>query len=167
MQVIYLAALIKGSLEWRCYVSWTSGLTQSDWSIITFCSIYQHLAFDACTRMLTPNSFRCLTSKDNVNLKSKHTHTLTIYNNLRPHVLGGIFTLFENEFRSLICFRFFFLQALHSSSIRYYIGAFVIIINWHTWMNTTKYIFDYNSLIFSHQRYQLIKPPTTNKDGNN
>lgn len=110
MQVIYLAALIKGSLEWRCYVSWTSGLTQSDWSIITFCSIYQHLAFDACTRMLTPNSFRCLTSKDNVNLKSKHTHTLTIYNNLRPHVLGGIFTLFENEFRSLICFSFFFFK---------------------------------------------------------
>lgn len=110
MQVIYLAALIKGSLEWRCYVSWTSGLTQSDWSIITFCSIYQHLAFDACTRMLTPNSFRCLTSKDNVNLKSKHTHTLTIYNNLRPHVLGGIFTLFENEFRSLICFGFFFFK---------------------------------------------------------
>lgn len=26
-------------------------------------------------------------------------------------------------------------------------------------MNTTKYIFDYNSLIYSHQRYQLIKPP--------
>lgn len=69
-----------------------------------------HLAFDACTRMLTPNSFRCLTSKDNVNLKSKHTHTLTIYNNLRPHVLGGIFTLFENEFRSLICFGFFFFK---------------------------------------------------------
>lgn len=30
-------------------------------------------------------------------------------------------------------------------------------------MNTTKYIFDYNSLIYSHQRYQLIKPPTTIK----
>lgn len=60
--------------------------------------------------MLIFNSFRFLISKDNVNFKSKYIYIFIIYNNLRLYVLGGIFILFENEFRLLICFSFFFFK---------------------------------------------------------